>query len=388
MKTTDHYIFYYCQITALSSHNSGVQRTTRLIAKAMIQNGINLIPVGLDGERLFLLKPEDLEVMAKYNGPKVNDWFIPKSVEDYTRAKTLFITDLVSHPHVPGGTYNAAAKLINYAHNTNLKIFFLFYDALPCIFPQFYSEDLRKWHLQTIKDLANADGIIHISETTSNDFNIYSQERHYIKSTNMITLLLPNVFNEFKKVPAKENTSKEVTMLMVSTLEPRKNHIRALKAYKKAVEKLKSSGINLKFNIVGSPQDAQEIMQEVSLLRKNLDITLHGIVSEEKLLKLYSEADFTIFPSIYEGYGLPVSESLYLNTPVICSNNSSVKEVSIFGGCLTFNPFDEDDMCSAIVKMAADSDFRQSKIEELKTIPEYNWNDYARDCINFMMEEE
>ena len=78
---------------------------------------------------------------------------------------------------------------------------------------------------------------------------------------------------------------------------------------------------------------------------------------------LYSAAEMFVFPSLYEGFGIPVLEAMKCGLPVICSNTSSLPEV--IGDCgIQINPYSDDEMIQAMEKMYFDRDFRAQCIEK------------------------
>lgn len=103
-----------------------------------------------------------------------------------------------------------------------------------------------------------------------------------------------------------------------------------------------------------------------------------GKVSEDKLAALYKGALATVFPSIYEGFGLPVIESMACGTPVIASNTTSLPEV---GGqaAYYFDPFDVESISSAMLKIANDEELRKSmRANGFVQAKNYSWEKTAK----------
>jgi glycosyltransferase involved in cell wall biosynthesis len=106
--------------------------------------------------------------------------------------------------------------------------------------------------------------------------------------------------------------------------------------------------------------------------------------SEDQLREKYHRADFTIYPSVYEGFGLPIVESLQFNTPIICSNTSSMKELADEFGLPTFDPYNVEDMAMAMEEMIMDKNKRISIMDNVKKVKPYSWNDYAIDLLKIL----
>ncbi len=124
------------------------------------------------------------------------------------------------------------------------------------------------------------------------------------------------------------------TILSVGSLEPRKNHLRLLDA---AVE-VARSGLRFRLMLIGRPvyPYAKEVFAKFREARASgVDLTWAPEVTDAGLASAYAGAWFTVFPSLAEGFGLPVDESLWFGRPCICSGSGAVGERTGRGGCLT-----------------------------------------------------
>ncbi|MCQ8277943.1 glycosyltransferase family 4 protein [Acetobacteraceae bacterium KSS8] len=137
-------------------------------------------------------------------------------------------------------------------------------------------------------------------------------------------------------------------VLCVGTIEARKNHLLLFRAWRRLMDEMGPERVpDLVFaGKVGWL--VNDLMNQIENSR-NLDGKLHVIqgLDDASLRALYDNCLFTVFPSFYEGWGLPVSESLAAGAPCICSNTTSLPEA---GGTLAryFDPFDLDDAVSVI----------------------------------------
>jgi len=113
---------------------------------------------------------------------------------------------------------------------------------------------------------------------------------------------------------------------------------------------------------------------------KELGIVQTGFISQEELIDLYNLADLFVFPSIYEGFGLPVLESFACGTPVACSNTSSLPEV---GGeyAFYFNPLDENDIITQIDKALQS---KQDPKELRNYALQFSWKKTAEKTLNVL----
>lgn len=130
-------------------------------------------------------------------------------------------------------------------------------------------------------------------------------------------------------------------ILSVATSEPRKNLLRLLKAYQDLPTLLKKQ-----YPLVlvgGDGWKNKTIKEQVSRLKSKNEVVCTGFVSQEQLLQLYASAQLTAFPSLYEGFGLPIIESMASGTPVLTSNHSAMEEVAA-GHAKLVNPLDTDNI--------------------------------------------
>jgi len=148
-------------------------------------------------------------------------------------------------------------------------------------------------------------------------------------------------------------------ILFVSETEKAKNLITLLKAYTHLPEIIKN---HLMIKVVGKKgNDYENILSFVEQNCLEKVVEFYGYVSEEDLNRLYKNAYVFVFPSLFEGFGLPVLEAMAKGVPVICSNSSSIPEVG--GECvMTFNPKDDNELSKLIQYLFENDEVRLSMI--------------------------
>ncbi len=169
----------------------------------------------------------------------------------------------------------------------------------------------------------------------------------------------------------------------LSRLEhPGKNHIRLIRAF----EKLKRE-YDLPHRLVFAGGDflgAHEIHRAIEESPFRDQIVRTGFVDDAEVRQLFLGADLFVFPSLYEGFGLPVLEAMQLGVPVACGNRSSLPEV---GGDapLYFNPNNVDEMAAAISTLLFDEELRQRQIQRgLRQAKEFSWQKTARATLGVL----
>lgn len=146
--------------------------------------------------------------------------------------------------------------------------------------------------------------------------------------------------------------------MYVGNLKPHKNLKRLLEAYKD-IDNFGDTVLLL----VGKAFDNHNI-SEIEKVYGIEDKVIHtGMVSNEELVDLYNLADLFVFPSLYEGFGIPPLEAMACGTPVVCSNNSSLPEV-VGDAAYTFNPLNVNEIRKAINVVMGDNELRLNYIEK------------------------
>lgn len=180
---------------------------------------------------------------------------------------------------------------------------------------------------------------------------------------NCITVVPLAADRLFRKLTQSKDASKTLIekygvagkfILYVGTLEPRKNIPNLLRAF--AV--VKRGNIPHKLVLVGAAGwKYDEIFKVIEDLGIQGDVILPGYVPDEDLVLLYNFADLFVYPSLYEGFGLPPLEAMACGTPVVTSNRSSLPEV-VGDAALLVDPSDVEALADAIENVLVDQDLR------------------------------
>jgi len=146
----------------------------------------------------------------------------------------------------------------------------------------------------------------------------------------------------------------EPYILSVGTLEPRKNYVRLLEAY----ALLRKHGATQKLVIAGGRGWLFEpIFRRLTELELGQSVQLIDRPSDAALMALYSACDLFIYPSLYEGFGIPPLEALACGAPVVCSGASSLPEV-VGDAALTFDPLDVEQIAASLQRVLSDEALR------------------------------
>ncbi len=162
--------------------------------------------------------------------------------------------------------------------------------------------------------------------------------------------------------------SQENYFLFVGNLEPRKNLLRVTEA----LEILYNKGIEIPLHLVGpSGWENSAFFKKISNSLINKQITILGYLKESQLIEQYCKAKAVIFPSLYEGFGLPILESLYLNKTVITSKGTVMQEIARETAVYVdpFDPFDIADKMQKVYENKNDCTNQDKKV----ICEKYNW---------------
>jgi glycosyltransferase involved in cell wall biosynthesis len=176
-------------------------------------------------------------------------------------------------------------------------------------------------------------------------------------------------------------------VLVVGSHEPRKNHL----AVVQAAELLWRDGLKFTLAMVGAGSWRAEAYDQTVAERIAAGRPLLSIrgLPDDLLWAAYHVADFTVFPSLHEGFGLPVAESLAAGTPAITSNFGSMREIvapegTPLGGLLV-DPRDDHGLADAMRTLLTDAGTRERLIAETRSRPQRTWDDYASELWDYLV---
>lgn len=269
-----------------------------------------------------------------------------------------------------------------------VKKFLTIYDLIPLLYPQYYDTDLMKRILHDcVGSLDQSDFALCISNATKNDLCNYA--KHIDPSKVFIThlaaseLLYPCSEQErIAYIRSKYKIPADAPYLLsLSTLEPRKNIDQTIRCFVRLVREQRIKDLCLV--LVGakgwSYDKIFEAIEHSSDLKDR--IILAGYVPDEDLAPLYSGALAFVYPSLYEGFGLPPLEAMQCGVPVITSNTSSLPEVVGDAGFM-HDPADADGICESMLRIYASSDLRKSlSAKSLERAKQFSWERCTQETI-------
>ena len=161
-------------------------------------------------------------------------------------------------------------------------------------------------------------------------------------------------------------------ILHVGPCEPRKNMLKRVQAFARLKERHR---IPHQLVLAGSPgRLSEDVHREVHQLGIADDVVFAGSVNDSALLRLYNGADMFFFPSLYEGFGIPVLEAMACGVPVVTSNGSALSEIAGNAAALVDDPTSVEELCSVCEKVLRDAEYRGTlRRRGLTRASEYTW---------------
>ncbi|MBI3342156.1 glycosyltransferase family 4 protein [Candidatus Curtissbacteria bacterium] len=303
----------------------------------------------------------------------------PFELEFIETQKDLEKFDLVHHPFFDIFFHTLPI-------NTKTKRIITIHDVIPLVFPSHFPSGIRgnlSFFLQRMA-LRRVEWIISDSNASKNDI---ADKLNYPEAK--ITSIHLAASKSFKKITNSKQLQKIIKKyslptgfaLYVGDVNWNKNVEGLLRAIAITKSPIVMVGKALK-------EDALNQTKELNGLIKKLDIQemviKTGYVPEEDLVAIYNLATATVLPSYYEGFGLPVIESMATGTPVVCSNNSSLSEITTAETAFYCDPENPSSIASKIIEVFKMKKLQREEISEKlqKQASKFNWDTIASQTID------
>lgn len=286
---------------------------------------------------------------------------------------------------------------VNLIHSTSFtvpqfystKLIVTVHDLSFLIFPEYHTSENYNFVLRNLLYLnSRAKRVICDSNQTKKDLIKYFHipENKIVVISGGVSYIFKKEINFFEreKIFRKYNL-KEGYILIVSSIEPRKNLARVIKAFVEIIKIEKYRNLKL-VCVGGGGWKNSHIYELVNKSNLKNNILFLGYVKDKELPLIYSGAKLFLYPSLYEGFGLPVLEAMASRVPVITSNVSSLPEVA--GDAAVFvNPYSEREIYEAIITLLEQDELRGKLIcKGLERVREFTWEKTARKTLGVYQE--
>ncbi|MBI2439641.1 MAG: glycosyltransferase family 4 protein [Candidatus Moranbacteria bacterium] len=276
-------------------------------------------------------------------------------------------------------------------HASTVRHVMVVHDIIPKLFPEYLGKISQRLHWDAVeKGIRHADHIIAISETTKNDLGKYlrvSEEKISVAYPDASPRFHEKISTEIVDAVLKKYNLKRGYIYHGGGLEVRKNTKRLLEAYAQFLQKEREVSDLPRLVLSGKifPKSntlATDVKDLVKTLHLEEEVALLDFVPEEDLPALYRGALFFVYPSLYEGFGLPVLEALRMGTPVLSSNTASLPEV---GGdaVLYCDPNRVDSIVSGIQRLFHEKSTRENLLSKSHSqVLRFDWRRFVQTIVN------
>lgn len=344
------------QLLSLSQNyrNSGVSRYIRYLLTGLAERP------GKHEYTAFVNGPEVVERLALEH-PQIT-WFPAPWPESQPAARIAWeqfaLPKLIRQKHID--VLHSPVNILPQLLPQHCAGVITLHDLAFLRFPNVLTRSKRLYHQTfTVRSIRHATMIISVSESTKQD----AIELVEIPGARIQTVY-PCIDSQFSNVPKEEEVrafhQKQGLMdgylLYLGTLEPRKNIPTLIEAYAQA---RKTYGIQEKLVLAGGKGWLYDkIFERVQQLDLEAEVIFPGFVSDAEQSLWYAAASAFVYPSLYEGFGIPVAEALVSGIPVVTSNVSSLPEAGA-GVALCIDPHNVQAMATAIYTALTDQALRQ-----------------------------
>ena len=360
---------------AALAHPCGIARYTRELSRGLLELQENLELILYAATRFGSVADRVPRAIREHPRATIIEWRLP------ARA-------LKALAFLPGFSLKRVTGPLALLHHTDLTY-------LPCqqvpeivtvhdlafeVSQDFHGEDFRSEVGERVRQAVDRASLILVpSATTRADLiNRYGAEEQRIR-------IVPHGVDHMLRRSEDTDSSNNLLLrpsvletpylLHVGTIEPRKNLVRLIRAY----DQIRRRGAHLNLILAGPRGWMTESFDEaLAASPYREDIYEIGPVPELTLRNLVRNAQMMVYPSLYEGYGLPIVEAMAMGTPVVTSNRSSTEEVAGGAACLV-EPEDERSIANGIERVHSDASYRQqlSQLGQRRTAGQ-TWKQAAR----------
>ncbi|GHC12764.1 glycosyltransferase [Cerasicoccus arenae] len=348
-------MLYYDVTNSIGSKTkSGLQRVASALRRAL-EAETTLIPIVWSTRR------------ARYESGR--------DLVHFSTSDTLLIPDLFAEEDRP--------RFANFIQSCPARTAAIFHDAIPVRFPEFtWPHSVRK-HPRYLKDLAHFDQILAVSTQSKNELVGFWQWLGL--PTPPPVEVVPSgadIHPDRPRVTGDQFPSGH-QILQTGILEPRKNQTTSLAAAKI----LHQQGVGFRLGFIGrvNPHYGKPIQQAIKQATKaGISVKHHGKLTDDELAGLYREARFTLLPSLAEGNGLPVLESLWQGLPVICSKLPAADDWAAGEAVRVVDPLTPEALATAMREWLENDAAYAKSVTAARSMPLPTWHQSAQSILSLL----
>lgn len=372
-----------CRDTA----NAGVMRVTRKLSRKL-QERLRTVFVTWDPETGEFVLPteQELAVLGSYDGPA------EKKVAFRSRAglpRTRLAEILPAFGGAPKhlliietAAYAMLECAVPWLHRQGITVSAVFHDAIPVLHPEFCNSEVVANHQRYMDNLADIDLVLPTAPHNAQDLTEDWRKRGITPRAKVEAVGLAAELDGAARNRAKiQEVPEKKRILFVSTLEPRKNHIRFLRALESVMAKHPELEKNVAVRLIGKQyEENEEIPAFVAdFCAAHEYVKYLGVVDDRTLRAEYEACTFTAYPSVVEGFGMPIIESLWAGKPCLCNNQGSIGDLAEKGGCCAVDTGSQGAIAEGLYRMLTDDAYLTELQHEATEREIRGWDEYAEE---------
>jgi glycosyltransferase involved in cell wall biosynthesis len=376
-------------LTQISADKTGVG----IYAVNLVREMCNLNNVSRKFHFFFFVQDNDdelIRILNEFDKAKKSTIIPVKSKVFRKMLPRLFFEQVI----LPRQCREADVRLIFSTHYTipyftRIKRVVAFHDMTFYLFPKLH-QGIKKLYFKTLIPLSarKSSAIITVSESTKRDmlsrFKFLEPEKMRVihHGVDLFKERENDLEHAWEKISGKHSLSEQEYFLFVGTLEPRKNIIGVIKAFHhmRQTDKMYEK---YKLVIVGKKGwFYDEIFETVKKQHLEDLVVFTGYVSEEQKQALLLKAFLFVYPSFYEGFGIPILEAMAAGVPVITSNVSAMPEVA-GDAALLVNPNHWQEISMAMLKLLSEQSLYEKLSQKgLERARKFTWEETANKTLD------
>ena len=352
-----------------------------------IDNYLRYMLSGMAGVGTDFVKGKDLTIILYSHRPlrfvpegrgitvKAGNFRLPGTVWLGTRLLKQLQKD---RPDIFWGPYNILPRSLPRGCRGVLTLHDLFYKRIP------ETMKLANRLINAVsvpRSIRFADAIVAVSQSTKDEIGLFFPGSD--RKTSVIGEGVSERFKPAEGSAARRRLIEELGIgfpyiLSVGLLDPRKNIVSIYRTYRRIADEIPHHLV-----YVGTEGwKMKNLVREIKSDRYHDRVHFTGYLADELLPLMYSSAAVLLFPSLYEGFGLPPLEAMSCGCPVIASDRSSLPEVVGSAGVLV-DPLDVDTMASFCKRFCLDTVFRDEYVKKgMERAKQFRWEDVARKMVS------
>lgn len=258
----------------------------------------------------------------------------------------------------------------------------LFHDAIALKRPELAPAKTVARFPSYLRDLLAFDGVAAVSEDSREVLRDWWRWLGVSRTPELVAISLGVDAPRPDRALARATSTPVV--LSVGTLEARKNHLSLFDA----CESLWTRGLSFELRAIGlapQPKSNPALVRLRQLQASGRSLRYDGAVDDATLSAAYHECSFSVYPSLMEGFGLPVLESVSYGKPCVCSARGALGESARQGGCIALADVEPPTLARAIEALLSGAPRREALASEARSRALRSWNDYTSRLAEWML---